>query len=439
VALTADVVVVGGGMAGACAALAAREKGAEVLLVARASGATALSSGAIDFGGNADDATVGEGARALSQKPGHPYALFGDSLPALLERTMALLRRHLVSLSLEGARTAADKCLWLPTPLGTARAAALAQSSIAAADLRNLSSRPARLGVVALAGAQQIEAGLVAQGLSRLLAPLGEAVPAPIDLFRTREDALRTIPELARDLDRPGRRDLFAASLLRAANAVRATHLLVPTLGFANPAVARAQVERTVGRPVFEALSASPSVPGLRLQGALGSALRAAGVQRIDGIAERSADGAVQIVQGVDCHPVRAGALVLASGRFIGGGIRCVPGSGALRETVLDLPAFAAGRRSIAALPSEELFAMKASGSHPGMMAGIHVDADLRPLDGPASDVAVFACGTVIGGFDPARDTGGLGTCALTGLVAGERAARSASRAGASAAAEAIG
>ena len=84
-ALTADVVVVGGGMAGACAAIAAREKGAKVLLVARASGATALSSGAIDFGGAAEDATVGEGVRALARQPGHPYALLGDSLPALVQ------------------------------------------------------------------------------------------------------------------------------------------------------------------------------------------------------------------------------------------------------------------------------------------------------------------------------------------------------------------
>ena len=431
-ALTADVVVVGGGMAGACAALAAREKGAKVLLVARASGATTLSSGAIDFGGVAEDATVGEGARAVSRQPGHPYALLGDSLPALLERTMAFLRRHLVSLGLEGARVAADKCLWLPTPVGTARPAALAQSSIAAADLRNLSSRPMRLAVVAFGGAQQVESGLVASGLSRLLAPLGEAVAAPIDLYRTREDALRSVAELARDLERPGRRDLLAASLLRAANAVRATHLLVPTLGFADPAVARAEVERTVGRPVFEALGAPPSVPGLRLQAALGSALRAAGVRTVDGIAERSGDGGVQIVHGVECQPVRAGAVVLASGRFIGGGIRCEPGSGLLRETVLDLPAFAAGRRNIAALPSEELFAVKASGAHPGMAAGIRVDAELRPLD-PATGVPLFACGSLLGGFDPARDSGGLGTCALTGLFAGERAAHAASRSGASA------
>ncbi|HZX65617.1 MAG TPA: FAD-binding protein, partial [Myxococcales bacterium] len=79
------------------------------------------------------------------------------------------------------------------------------------------------------------------------------------------------------------------------------------------------------------------------------------------------------------------------------------------------------------------------SGQHPGMAAGIRVDADLRPLDAPATDTALFACGTVLGGFDPSRDSGGLGTCALTGLVAGERAAQAASRAGTSAAAEAIG
>ena len=193
-----------------------------------------------------------------------------------------------------------------------------------------------------------------------------------------------------------------------------------------------------MGRPVFEALGAPPSVPGLRLQAALLAALRAAGVRSVDGVAERSADGAVQVVHGVECQPVRAGALIVASGRFIGGGIRCEPGSGLLRETVLDLPAFAAGRRTIAALSSEELFAVKASGAHPGMSAGICVDAELRPLDAPSSKVPVFACGSILGGFDPARDSGGLGTCALTGIVAGERAAQAASRAGASAGAEAI-
>ena len=106
-ALSADVVVVGGGLAGACAALAARESGAEVLLIARSPGATAMSSGAIDFAAADDDAPIGEAARRLARNaPGHPYALLGDALVPAIDDAMALLERHLSALGLQGARSA---------------------------------------------------------------------------------------------------------------------------------------------------------------------------------------------------------------------------------------------------------------------------------------------------------------------------------------------
>jgi anaerobic glycerol-3-phosphate dehydrogenase len=148
-------------------------------------------------------------------------------------------------------------------------------------------------------------------------------------------------------------------------------------------------------------------------------------VRSISAIAERSSDGQVQIVRGVECEPVRAASVVLASGRFLGGGIRC-ESDGRLRETVFGLPARAGGREALAALPNERLFAERAAGPHPGMAAGITVDSELRAG-------AAFACGAVLGGFDPARDEGGLGVCAVTGVVAGRRAARGAGRSGASA------
>src|SRR5216683_5430802 len=85
-------------------------------------------------------------------------------------------------------------------------------------------------------------------------------------------------------------------------------------------------------------------------------ALEKSGVRSVAAIAERSSDGQVQIVRGVECEPVRAGSVVLASGRFLGGGIRC-EADGRLRETVFDLPARAAGRDALAALPNERLFA----------------------------------------------------------------------------------
>lgn len=425
-ALTTDVVVVGGGLAGACAALSAREAGAAVLLVARAPGASAVSSGAIDFAGGDDDAPIGEAARKLARSaPGHPYALLGEALAPAIDDALALLARHLASLAIQGARTAADRNLWLATQVGRAKPAALAQGPIAAGDLRNLAAREARLGVVALAGGQAIEARLVARGLAPLLAPLCETVVVSPDFYRQRADALRTLPEIAQDLDAPGRRAALGVSLARAAAQARATHLLLPTLGLADPVAARAELERAAGMPVMEMLGAPPSVPGLRLQRALSDALDKAGVRFVQGIAERSSDGQVQIVRGVECQPVRAGAVVLASGRFLGGGIRC-EADGRLRETVFDLPARAAGRDALASLPNERLFAERAAGPHPGLAAGVEADSELRVG-------TVFACGAVLGGFDPARDEGGLGVCAVTGLLAGRRAARAAGKAGASA------
>jgi glycerol-3-phosphate dehydrogenase subunit B len=430
VALTADVVVIGGGLSGTCAALAARETGAHVLLVSRAPGATAVSSGAIDFASSDDDASIGESARRLARLPGHPYGLLGEALVPAIDEAIALLRGHLGWLAMAGARFAADRNVWLASPLGLAKPAALAQGPIAAGDLRNLGSREARVGVVALAGTQVVEARLVALGLTRALAPLSEAVVVTPDLYRQRGDALRTLPEIARDLDQPGRRAALAESLGRAAAQAHATHLLLPTLGIEDPVAARGELERTLHMPVFELLGAPPSVPGLRLQQALEGAAAKAGIRTVHGIAERGAGSEVQIVRGVECEPVRAGAVVLATGRFVGGGIRCEP-DGRLRETVFDLPASAAGRNALAALPNEHLFAERAKGPHPGLAAGIHPDADLRAG-------SVFACGAVLGGFDPAREEGGLGVCALTGMVAGRNAARSAGRSGASAKAVAV-
>src|SRR5205823_7951433 len=112
---------------------------------------------------------------------------------------------------------------------------------------------------------------------------------------------------------------------------------------------------------------------------------------------------------------VEAGAIVLATGRFIGGGIRS--DSRRLRETVFDLPAWAGERQSMPALPTEELFAQKAGGHHTGLAAGLRAGPGLRVGD------QLFAAGAVLGGYDQSRDEGGIGAAALLGVAAGRAAA----------------
>ncbi len=399
--MAVDVLVIGGGMAGAAAALSARREGATVLLVARGPGATALSSGAADIAA-VEDLPVRDAARALAERPGHPYARI-DDLDAALGATSELLQ----SLGYAGG----ERNLWLLSPLGCAKPAAMAQKAIAAGDLRALPP-DARPAVVALAGGQAIEARLQAAGLQRYFE---KAFVLPVDFYVHRGDALRTVPEMAQDID--VRRDELAQALRRAVQRSGATHLFMPTLGYACGIP-------DAGVPVFEMLSAPPSVPGLRLQRALEKALEAAGVETRTGIAEKSAGGGVQIVSGLTCEAIDPGAVVLATGRFIGGGIRS---DSRLRETVFDLPAWAGDRQSMPALPSEELFAQKARGRHAGLAAGLRAGAGLRVGE------RIFAAGAVIGGYDQSRDEGGIGAAALLGIAAGKSAAAAAPRKRASA------
>src|SRR6202158_2945809 len=85
------VVVIGGGIAGYSAALGARREGAEVTVVARAPGATALYAGAMEV---VDDIDA-----ILKSEAHHPFARLGmDSVRLAHELDTAA---HLLMLALE--------------------------------------------------------------------------------------------------------------------------------------------------------------------------------------------------------------------------------------------------------------------------------------------------------------------------------------------------
>ena len=64
--------------------------------------------------------------------------------------------------------------------------------------------------------------------------------------------------------------------------------------------------------------------------------------------------------------------------------------------------------------------------AHAIFSAGVMVDEDLHPLDatGAVALHNVFCAGSVIGGYNPARDQTALGVAIWTGQLAGELAAR---------------
>jgi glycerol-3-phosphate dehydrogenase subunit B len=422
----ADVLVLGGGMAGAIAALAARAVQARVILARRAPGATALSSGAIGVAPDAWAApdepfaarlgALAAARRFAASRPDHPYAIVREAVERL-EEAVAFAAAQLADL----VAPPRPQQLFLATPYGNVVSSALAQRTIAAGDL---ASAPGSIAVVGFRGHLGFDAALAAGGLARYAALGVPAVQAvELDLFMREEHAVARPHELARALEAPGAAEDAGARLRRALPAGAALALFPPVLGLAPRARVAERIAEAAGIAVAETLSDVPSVPGLRLQAALDERLAAAGVEIASGeVAEASAPGApVRVGE----RAVLAESWVLATGRFIGGGIAR---HGALEEPLLGLPVQAsesgASGVHLARRPPATLTVRERRAAQPLLAAGLRVDPSLRPLGagGFAAHPRLFAAGSVIGGHEAAADGTGLGVAILTGYLAGRAA-----------------
>ncbi|MHB8420353.1 MAG: FAD-binding protein [Myxococcales bacterium] len=402
------VLVIGGGLAGATAAFAAREAGASVVLVARAPGATALCGGILEVAQDslgralpAREAAEGLAARS----PTHPYALLRGRL-AELPAALDLVRVKLAPLLVEIPAM-------FPTVLGGLRAAALAQASHAAGALRPgcrfavgwCPRQPALLDGPAVAAALR-EAGVLAE-------------PCDLDWLDREDHLALTAFELARLLDRPEEARRLGEALARARPAADAW-LLPPVIGLERAEEALKVASDLAGLPCAELVAATPSVPGARLQRALDRALERAGVELRCGEVARLEEGRAQLGGELGPSDLSFDQAVFATGRFIGGGVRRAP---VFAEPLLGLPIWDGATRLLEQ-PVDTLLGEGPGAPAAAFRAGIHVDGELRPLDDRGEPIPwLHAAGAVIGGGDAAVDGAGLGLAAFTGFLAGRLAA----------------
>jgi glycerol-3-phosphate dehydrogenase subunit B len=416
--------VLGGGMAGAIAALSACAAGARVVVVRRAPGATALSSGAVsvapDLGGIPGEGLATrrgtiEAARRLAVAwPDHPYALVGVDR---LGDALAFAASELASV----LAPPIERRRFVATLYGSAVGAGLCQRSMVAGDLLAVEGE---LVVVGFRGHLAFDAPLVAAGLARYRARGGPEVRAvEIDRPALASGAARP-HEIARALDARGGAESLGEALREALPSGAGAVLLPPVLGLDAAARAAERAAAYARLPVAETLSDVPSVPGLRLQRALDARLAAAGIALVQGeIGAAPAPGAPVVAGGRAIH---ARTWILATGRFVGGG---VVRRGVLAEPVLRLPVQAAEGReagvNLAVRPAASLTARDRRRAQPLLSAGLRVDPELRPLDerGRPIHPRLFAAGAVVGGHEQATDGTGLGVAILTGFLAGRAAA----------------
>jgi glycerol-3-phosphate dehydrogenase subunit B len=371
------VLVIGGGIAGYCAAMAARRDGAEVTVVARAPGATALYAGGMEIIDDLDE--------ILARQPHHPITRLGlDSVRLATELDTAINTLQL-ALEKEGLKFEGS---WRTRGLyadihGLGRPANLVPASVAAGELRGLAGR--RVAVLGVKEVGDYDAASTAQALRELHG---------IDAF-PEEVSIPDLPQAASLTDLYGRRAPQPSRTRTVANAYPP--------GFTN-----------LPKGSFELLASPPAPHGWRLQQALALGIVRGHVTSF----ETARDGIVSARAGD--RTFRADTFVFAAGRHIGGGL---DGGRLTSEPLLKLGVFHGGTpvtrmgtrlQHLQYLdPAEEL------------RSGVLTDKALHPLDenGEVPYSNLYAAGAILGGYDYSGPCG-FGVPILTGWLAGRRAAK---------------
>jgi glycerol-3-phosphate dehydrogenase subunit B len=417
VAIDSDVLVIGGGLAGATAALAAAETGAHVRLVAAKKSTLRQATGLVDALGVVDGSFVTDPFAAADRLPdGHPYRTLGSDA---LRSGLALFDEQIPGYA--GGHTEANALV--PTHGGSVKPTARYPESMAP----GLASVPADTLLVGFETVDDFDAPLAAAHLRRTDVPFavrGVTLPFPADL---EADAKATRYARVLDADADVTTDIGVKGTRTALADRVKPHLgdaervgFPALLGDDHAEEVRLLLEAELDADVFEVPMGPPSLPGMRLQTALYDALDEAGVGISTGnpVVDVETDGD-RVVEVIAEHthtrvPYAADQYVLATGGLVGKGIDSD------RESVTE-PVFDCHVPH----PTDryEWFDDDPFGDHAFARFGVAIDGDGRPRDaaGEPEYQNLRAAGGVVGGADVAAEKSASGVSLATGHVAGRR------------------
>jgi glycerol-3-phosphate dehydrogenase subunit B len=400
-----DAVVIGGGMAGLTAGTRLAQSGAKVAVLAKGHGSTHLSPGTIDVLGYTPERVSSPSkslGKLIAERPDHPYALVGadvlsDSLSWFVD---CAAHGPLPSYEYVGGL---DRNLSIPTAMGVLRPSAMVPSTMAGGEASGLGS----VAIVSLPSLREFHPTLCAANLTA-----ASIEARGITLHMAVERADMNPVGMARRFEDPAWRGHFCAQLLPQLRTEE--HVGLPAmLGMRDPAAIVADLERRLGRKVFEIPTLPPSVPGMRRYEILRSALRAAGGRLALGADVISHERSNGRVTSVSTHAAGrdltylADWFVLASGGFASGAIE-LDSHWVTHERVLGLPLRGVPEAGSARFTREYL------SEQPLAAAGVAVDAELR-AEGTDN---VFVAGASLPGATPWREGSGEGIALASGYRA---------------------
>ncbi len=407
-----DVLVIGGGMAGAMAAITAARFGLNTLLLRQGYGATALSSGAVDLAGAAG------WLRRIQGADGPAESIVEAAAGAFTNLMAEAGYPHVGNL---------HESMILANSIGTMKQTHIVPTTMAAGNLKSLDN--ARILFVGVRGYGDFDAGYISKSIqfftaNRLIFTPIETGWVEIEFPKVKHTANTNAFELARLLEREGVAIELAERIAHETSLDHYTHIAFPSiLGVDHPQETLSVLQDWLGLPCFETLALPPSVPGYRLQKALDAEMKSAGVQVIYAAVKgfSAKDGRVERIYAVDKEArleVEPACVILASGKFISGGVQW---NGRLKEPIFDLPVSIDGNFDIPAGMSAQITDQFVSEQRV-FTAGLKVDERFRPIAPDKRFVYsnLMAAGSLITGYNYSQGDAGLGVPLVSGYLCGK-------------------
>jgi len=412
-----DLLVVGAGLSGLCAALAAAEAGQSVRIVARGMGALHWAAGSLDLLGYLPGSplAVDDPLKAIaSLHDEHPYCIAGKkSVGASLERFAGWLRAEG---SVWFGADEAGRNMLLPSPIGAVRPVFFAPAAQKAGEILPAAGGGAPMVIVGVSGMRDFYPMLIAENLNRQ-GYRARAAFIPWESVSARPD--RNTVQLAQGLENRAQLSKVIAALKGIVHPGERVGLPA-LLGMDEHARVLQILTDTLNASVFEIPTLPPSVPGIRLYRTLAHRLERLGVRietNMEAIGVHASDGAIAYVETATAsRPLRhtAKRFLLATGGILGGGF--VGGEdGIVRETVFGLPLTVPEGRDKWFRPR---FFDEAG--QPVFRGGVSVNENFQPLDPQGNRVYdnLWAAGGALSGADPLVEHSLEGIAIATGIAA---------------------
>jgi glycerol-3-phosphate dehydrogenase subunit B len=397
-----DTVVIGAGLAGLTTACRLAQANKRVLVVAGGAGALLLASGCIDVLGfqpvhslEPVENPLDKLDDFLSEHPEHPYRFIGrENIEAGLNEFLQLVNNGRLDY-----RGAAHRNWLLPGAAGAVHPTCLAPVSVANGDF----SAGGRMLIVGFKELRDFYPALISQNINGQSlgvksASLGIEAPPPV------AGRMNITPiELAHAFEQADFRRRVV-KMVKSAGKGYGRIGFPAVLGLERHNEVLADLQKRLGKTVFEISTLPPSVPGRRLFEALKQRFLQTGTQGrlilgakvVDGVIEEGRVTQIRIETASRLKPIKAETYVLATGGIFGGGIQTNAG-GRVWEPIFGLPVAADSNR-------HKWFTKQflSPQGQPVARYGVRVNQHLNPVNGDGTPVAtnLYLAGSVMAGYE---------------------------------------